>query len=109
MNTSYRTKILRAVFEFYLEHKIDNFILVDTLPSFTPGNQKYLAAVSQLLSEELLLGLESENQRLSVSINPAKIMEVRSELDVWYRDTRFMISMIIGMAGWVVALIGLIS
>ena len=85
----------------------------DDFPRFSTGEQKFVAALNQLLHEELILVIEGGEvppesgggQRLAVCLNPDRVTEVRKELLVWYRDPRFIIPAVIGLAGvvWAVA------
>jgi len=83
-NMSLRKKILKELYTFYEEKGPDSYVLADTLKSFSPGNEKFLAAVSGLLRKELIKGVASgikaegsTQDRLAIAINPAKIREIK--------------------------------
>ena len=108
---SLRKKILKELYTFYEEKGPDSYVLADTLKSFSPGNEKFLAAVSGLLRKELIKGVASgikaegsTQDRLAIAINPAKIREIKKEIRNWYEDPKFWITVLLTIGGLIVAI-----
>ena len=105
---NYRFKTLQFAFDFYLEIGPDRLFLIDEVEFWRPGDPRYPAAFEQLLKEQLIRGIDSGDRgRAAVMVNPDKIQEIREKLDVWYRDVRFLLSSLLALAGWIVAVLAL--
>jgi len=87
----------------YSEKGPNCFAQADTLPASSPVRQSFLAAINQLLREEIIRGIAAGEvhqesgggQRLALCLNPDKLEEVRKELLIWYRDPGFIIPALI--------------
>jgi hypothetical protein len=79
----YRRQILAQLYEFYMEHGPNNYVLADQLDSWesarSSGNQKlFTTALSQLEAEEYILSVAYGNdRRVAVALNPQKVREVQ--------------------------------
>jgi hypothetical protein len=79
----YRRQILAELYEVYMEHGPNNYVLADQLDSWkaarSSGNQKlFTTALSQLAAEEYILSVAYGNdRRAAVALNPQKLEEVQ--------------------------------
>jgi len=58
-NISFRKRILKELYKFYKLKGLNNYSLADTLKCFSPGNEKFLSALNQLLREGFIIGIDS--------------------------------------------------
>jgi hypothetical protein len=61
------------------------------LKCFTPGYLNFLAAIKQLLDEDLIRTVSAKNEKASreqigIRINPALIERIIGEIRPWYKD-----------------------
>src|SRR6478672_7292482 len=70
---NYRYAIQKELLEIYHTKGPNNYVLANTLRSFSPGNQGFLVAVNQLLAEREILSVSTSDQQMAVCINPERI------------------------------------
>jgi hypothetical protein len=110
---SFRKRILKELYKFYELKGPDNYVLVDTLSCFSPGNEKFLSAVNQLLMEGLIIGIDSsieikegKQHRVAVAINPNKIELIQKIIrNNWYEDPKFWITTLLTIVGLIIAIL----
>jgi hypothetical protein len=101
---SYRRKILTELKKIHDKKGPDSYILTTNLKTFRPGDQQYLKAVNQLLNEDLIKAISSENLS-AIAINPFRIAHIRMELNSWHTIPRFWITSLIAVAVLALAMI----
>lgn len=102
---SYRKKILKELYKFYELKGPNDYVLADSLKSYTSDNKKSLLAFNQLLSEDFIIGAEmSHTGRAAVKLNPNKIREIEKAMRYWYQDPKFWILAGTGIAVLIVAI-----
>jgi hypothetical protein len=84
---SYRRHILARLKHFRGEVGPPGLLSLDPTDILgKPADQKYAAAINQLLEEKLVLGKAGvESNRPAFCLNPDKLNEIEEELR-WYRD-----------------------
>ncbi|MCD4779826.1 MAG: hypothetical protein K8S27_04670 [Candidatus Omnitrophica bacterium] len=107
---NHRIQILRDVYKFYNEKGPGNYGLAHTFPSFTTGDERYLAALNQLLREKLILGVSMpdnshEKDQMAIGLNPDRLNNIRKELSPWHMDPKIVIPIIVGMLGLIWAVV----
>lgn len=107
----FKKRILKELYEFYVLNGPNNYVLADTLRCFSPGNEKFLAALNGLLREELIKGIdsgievkESKKYRLATAINPDKIETIQKIIRNWYEDPKFWITTLLTIVGLIIAI-----
>jgi len=87
---SIRKRILKEFYVFYEEKGPNNYALADTLRCFTPKNELFLSAITQLLREKLVLGIGTPNEkRVAVALNLGMIDEIEKAIRDWIRILNF--------------------
>ena len=81
---NHRLRILRDATKFYKERGPHNYGAGETFPSFREGDPEYLAALNQLIREELILGVNRDDV-VGIGLNPDRLADIRKELYPWYR------------------------
>jgi hypothetical protein len=100
----YRRKILYELKKIHDKKGPDSFILTTNLKTFRPGDQQYLKAINQLLNENLIKAISSENLS-AIAINPVRIANIKKELNSWHTNPRFWITSLIAVAVLAMAMI----
>lgn len=105
---SYRRRILSRLKDFYDKEGPPGLLILDPIDILgKPGNQKYVAAINQLLAEGLILGkLGGESNKPAFAPNPDKINDIEKELR-WYSDPalQFLVGSLIAASGLAWAII----
>lgn len=101
---SHRRRILKRLKHFYDAEGPGALLLLDPIDIIgKPGNQRYAAAVNQLVSEGMIRGIAMEgSNRPAFCLNPKRIDDVMKALR-WYRDpaAQFIVGALLAVAGLV--------
>jgi len=108
---SYRRRILSRLKHFYDEVGPPALLSLDPIDIIgKPGDQKYVAAINQLLAEQLILGKSGvESNRPAFYLNPDRISDIEKEL-CWYRNPalQWLVGIVIAICGLAWAVIGVL-
>lgn len=100
--TPYRRKILRALRALYDQKGPEEYRALDAAAIIRkPSDERYAAAVNQLVKEGLVETVSQPASNQAVfRLNAAKVEEISKELR-WYRDTatQFLIATLVGLIG----------
>ena len=92
----HRRAILIDLLKIYYKTDTHARVFPHTLPNF---KENYMGVIDQLLGEELLTEAKLPDadgqRRMAIAINPEKLARVREELNVWYKDKKFIIPAVI--------------
>jgi len=104
----HRKDILRELKKLYNKKGPNRYMLTIHLNSFKTDNQEYFKAFNQLLQENLITVMESDDLK-AVAINPDKIEDVKKELRNSYTDPKLWIAILITTVIILWAITGLLS
>jgi hypothetical protein len=111
----YRRLILKRVNDFFKAHPEPGSYLsldpIEIVGKPLPGKEgeKYAAAVGQLLTEKLIVGVSIGEGKTAYSVNPNRIDDVRKEL-LWWRNptVQWLVGSLIALIGLILALIAFV-
>ncbi|MCL1479702.1 MAG: hypothetical protein MH219_20365 [Marinobacter sp.] len=96
-----RKNVLRVLFRFYLEQGPNHAVNINGLKFFNQKPESYKSVLLQLQEEEMIRQVSPDGHPAAFMVNPKAIAKIRSELDAWYNDTRFLLATLVAVIGWI--------